>query len=392
MMKKYTPKPMKMHTLGFLLMAALFALASCASNPEDAATNVETPPAAADSLHVLSDMQFNSSGMQLGKLEMRTFHEIVKVNGMIDVPPEYRASVSSYFGGTVKSITLIPGEYVKKGQALFVLENPEFVQMQQDYLEAKGQLVYLKSDYERQKNLVQDNVTSQKTYLKSESAYTVTKVKMKSLGKKLGLMNMNPQSLTIENIQTHVTVTSPINGFVTHVNINRGVYLNSSQAAMDIVNTEHLHLELNIFEKDLKKVRAGQAIRFRLQDDDSKTYKAVVHLVNKTVDPELRTIRIHGYLADEEDAEQFNPGMYVEAEIFSTSVSRPALPMNAAVDLEGKYYVLLRTDATAEGYTFVRKEVFLGASNDGFVEIRNSAEFNEDSEILINGAFNLIKE
>src|SRR5690606_33026367 len=113
--------------------------------------------------------QFQSSNMVLGKMEMGSFHEVVKANGMFDVPPENRAAVSCYFGGTVKDIRLLPGQKVKKGQVLFILENPDYVQMQQDFLEAKGQLAYLKSDYERQKNLAQDNVTSQKNYLKAES-------------------------------------------------------------------------------------------------------------------------------------------------------------------------------------------------------------------------------
>src|SRR5690606_36905728 len=146
--------------------------------------------------------------------------------GMIDVPPANRASISPYFGGYVKEIDLLTGQRVKKGQVLFTIENPEFVQMQQDFLEAKGELVYLSADYERQKSLSKDNVTSQKNFLKAQSDYTVTKVRFESLRKKLELMNINPNKLTIDNIRTKINVTSPIDGYVTKMDVTRGAYLN----------------------------------------------------------------------------------------------------------------------------------------------------------------------
>ncbi|MBK8500845.1 MAG: efflux RND transporter periplasmic adaptor subunit [Saprospiraceae bacterium] len=381
---------MKISTINYLIVAAALTSVSCSfKNPDPLIIATEIPN---EIPYELSETQFQSSGMKLGKMEMKAFHEVVKANGMFDVPPENRATVSSYFGGTVKNIQLLPGERVKEGQVLFILENPDFVQLQQDYLEAKGQLTYLESDYERQKNLAQDNIASQKNYLRAESDYTVTRVKLESLSKKLTLMNLNPSDLTMENIRTTVTVTSPINGYVTQVNITRGMFLNPSQAAITIVNTDHLHLELNIFEKDLPKVRVGQPIRFKTQEDKSKEYQASVHLVNKTVDLENRTIGIHGHLSDEKLSDRFNPGMYLEADIYTTSESRASLPQNALVEVDGKYYVLVLTDSSNVGYAFSKKEVKTGSSNNDYVEILNTDDFEDKSEVLVNGAFNLVTE
>ena len=321
---------------------------------------------------------------------MKEFHQVVKANGMFDVPPENRASISSYYGGTVKNIQLLPGERVKKGQILFILENPDYVQLQQDFLEAKGQLTYLKSDYERQKNLVQDRVTSQKSYLKSESEYTVTRVRVESISKKLKLMNIDPNTLTIGNIHTTINIYSPINGYVTKVNITRGAYLNPSEVAITLVDTDHLHLELNIFEKDISKVDIGQPIRFRVQEDIGRQYEAVVHLVNKVVDPENRTIGIHGHLLNEKLSTKFNPGMYVEAEIYTTSESKKSLPQDAIVEVDGQYYVLVLESSSNGNYVFAQKEVKTGKSDNGYIEILNYQDFNINAEFLVNGAFKLI--
>jgi cobalt-zinc-cadmium efflux system membrane fusion protein len=375
-----------------MMFASLLFFGSCSSQ-SDISEGEETATATTkEGTFALSTNQFQSSGMELGKFEMASFHQVVKAIGKFDVPPENNAAVSSYFAGTVIDIRLLPGEQVKRGQRLFTLENPDFVQMQQDYLEAKGQLTYLKSDFERQKNLVQDNVTSQKNYLKAESDYIVTKVRAESLAKKLTLMNIDPNTLSLENIRTRIQVNSPISGYVTQVNAMRGKFLSPSQTAISIVDTDHMHLELNIFEKDLPKIVKGQPIKFKIQEDKSIEYEAFVYLVNKTIDPENRTIGIHGHLSDEKLTERFNPGMYVEAEIYATTTSKLSLPQNALVDIEGKYYVLVLENFSENEYTFMKREVTTGLSNDGKVEILNYQEFSENPQFLVKGAFNIITE
>ncbi|MEQ9164687.1 MAG: efflux RND transporter periplasmic adaptor subunit [Fulvivirga sp.] len=391
-MANKTKNVIKNKAFNYLIAASLLILSSCSSKTDaEISVEGETQSIIEDAYHLTTN-QFLSSKMAFGKMVPGSFHEVVKANGMFDVPPENRAYVSCYFGGIVKDIRLLPGERVKKGQVLFTLENPDYVQMQQDFLEAKGQLVYLKSDYERQKNLAQDNVTSQKSYLKSESDYTVTKVKVESLSKKLGLMNINPNTLTLENMRTTIIVMSPISGYVTEVAISRGAFLNPSELAVSIVDTDHLHLELNIFEKDLSKVKIGQQIQFRTQGDGSNFKQATVYLVNKTVDSEKRTIGIHGHLSDEKPADTFNPGMYVEAEIYTSTSSKMSLPQDAIVDIDGKYYVLVLQDSIGDSYNFIKKEVKTGLSNNSQVEILNAYDFKEDTEFLVKGAFNLIKE
>ena len=377
--------------LSILYVSLLLGFTSCTTkndSPETESTIVET----STELLQLSSKQFSSSEMQLGTFEEKPFHEIVKATGMFDVPPKNRATISTYFGGTVKDIKLLPGEKVKKGQRLFTLENPDYVQLQQDFLEVQGQLVSLKLDFERQKNLAQDNVTSQKNYLQAESKYTVMQVKFESLRKKLGLMGIHTNNLTIGNIHTTINITSPIDGYVTAVNISRGSFLSPAQTAITIVNTEHLHLELNIFERDLPKVVVGQPIVFKLQNNSQKEYQASVYLVNKTVDVQNRTIGIHGHLADEKMSSIFNPGMYVEADILTTSQSKQALPQSAVVEIDGKYYVLVLKTSSPDGYTFKKHEVITGVTNNGFVEILNAQDFENKAQILINGSFNLITE
>ncbi|MEP5106705.1 MAG: efflux RND transporter periplasmic adaptor subunit, partial [Ekhidna sp.] len=229
-------------------------------------------------------------------------------------------------------------------------------------------------------------------YLKAESDYTIMNVKVESLSKKLTLMGINPTILSTETIQTTIRITSPISGYVTSVNVNKGSFLSPSQTALSIVNTDHLHLELKVFEKDLIKVETDQPILFKLLDGSTKEHQATVHLVNKSVDPEDRTVGIHGHLSEQKLSSKFNPGMYVEADILTTSESKAALPQEAIVELEGKYFVLVLVTSSTESYTFMKKEVNVGSSINGYVQILNANDFKDNSEVLVKGAFNLITE
>lgn len=382
---------MKYHMMFNFFLALMLVLISCSSKTEDASSDVSPESSAKETLEITSK-QFQASEMALGQMEKTLFHEIVKAKGILDVPPANRAEVSTFFGGTVKDVNLLPGDKVRKGQILFLLENPDYVQIQQNYLEATGQLDYLKSDYLRQKNLAEDSVTSQKKYLKAASDYQVTQARIASLEKKLSLMKLNPKNLTIKNIKTEILVTAPISGYVTDVMISEGTYLTPSQVAIKIVNPDHLHLELNVFENDISKISIGQSIRFKIQNDDNVAYKANIKLINRNVDLEKRTVGIHGHLEDESLAEQLIPGMYIEADIYATSEERWALPNNALVDIEGKFYALVLTKKSESQYTFVKREVKTGQSNSQQTEILNVQDFKENTDFIINGAFNLITE
>ena len=380
--------PMKVYGLFTFVILTLF---SCNSG-KDSNEPIQLEDKANSGEVTITTSQFSSSQMELGRFSQRVFHQSVKTNGMFDVPPENKASVSAYFGGYVKELNLLPGQEVKKGQVLLTLENPDYVQLQEDFLVVKAQLGYLKSDFERQQELVKDNVTSQKNFLKAESEYRVTSASYESLKKKLGLMNINPNNITENSIRSTISITAPISGYITSVNAEKGMFLNPADVAATITNPEHLHIELNIFETDFPQVEIGQEIQFRLQKEGSKYYRAKVYLISKSIDAQKRTANVHGHLTKEDEIKLFAPGMYVEAEIFTTTDSLPALPQEAIVNLEDKQYVLIKTGEDPDGIKFDRKEIQVGKTANGFTEIKNAEDFNENSEFLVKGAFNLINE
>ncbi len=382
------------HAMNFInkYILAIIALVvfSCSSKTETTEAETENTASEIETI-TITQSQFKSSKMVLGKMSMQKFSKVVITNGMFDVPPENRASVSVYFGGYVKDISLLPGQEIAKGQVLFSMENPDYINVQQEYLEAKGQLAYLKSDFERQKNLYNEQVASKKNYLKAASDYQVTLARYEALKKKLGLMNINPEKVKAENIKSIIVVRAPISGFITSVNAVKGKYLNPSDISVNITNPDHLHLELNVFEKDYLKLKVGQPIEFTLQNNPNKVYEASVYLISKSIDAVSRVANVHGHLSHEDEAHSFAPGMYVEAKILTATDTVLALPQEAIINVEDAYFVLRKKQSNSGSTAFEKVEVKVGDTAKGYTAILNADKLGEKANYLVKGAFYLIQ-
>jgi cobalt-zinc-cadmium efflux system membrane fusion protein len=369
----------------------LLALVLTACNNSEKESPLLTSPERRDDIVHLTKAQFENAKMEIGQLTEKPFAETVQTSGMIDVPPQSRAVISAFAGGYIKNTPLLVGNKVSKGQRLVTLENPEFITMQQNYLETAEQLSYLKSEYERQKIMFDEKITSQKSYLKAESEYRSNLARYNSLKKNLEMLNINPASVKAGNIVSAVNIYSPIDGNVTRVFVNTGTYVSPADKIMEIMNTDHIHLELKVFEKDLLQLKKEQEILFTVPEASKEVFKGEVHLVGTSIDPNTRIAMVHGHI-DEKDEQNFTAGMFVEAQIVTGTSNQWALPENAVVEMEGKNYVLLIKNESAEEFEILPVEVKIGSTYNGFTAIGKSEEFKPETKFLTKGAFVLLKE
>ena len=339
-------------------------------------------------LTTVTSAQFKSSGMEIASPTEQDFDVTVKASGKIDVPPQNRAKVNTFMGGYVKSTTLLVGNRVTKGQALLTLQNTEFLDIQKEYMEVAEQLNFLKSEYDRQKTLYDEKITSQKNYLKAESDYKRAKAMHQSLRAKLLLLNINPRNVERGILTSTITIFSPITGDIVIMNANVGMYVAPSDVILEIVDTDHLHLELAVFEKDILNVKIGQKIHFKVPEASKDVFNAEVHLVGKSIEGNDRTINIHGHL-DDAIKQKLLTGMFVEAGIIIDSKKGLAIPSEALVTENNKNFVLL-LDNEKNGYSFKKVSVTIGEKSENFVEILPNTLINSSSRILTKGVFDLV--
>lgn len=330
----------------------------------------------------ITKAQFEGEKMAFGTLAEYDFNETVKVNGMIDVPPKNKSSVSTFTGGYITKTPLLVGDSVKKGQLLVTLENPEFVELQQNYLEVSEQLNYLKSEFNRQKTLFDEKITSEKNYLKAESAYKSNLAHYNGLRKKLQMLNLNPSSVEQGRIASTINLYAPISGHVTKVNVSNGTYVSPSDVIMEIVDIDHIHLELLVFEKDIMQIKKDQKIEFTIPEASDKTFEAEVHLVGTTIDEQTRRVKVHGHV--DNDKENFIVGMFVDADIIIDSKKGFGLPKEALIEVDNKFFVLILDEENTDEFRFETFKLELGKQTEAYVEILNF-EALKDKQIVIKG-------
>jgi cobalt-zinc-cadmium efflux system membrane fusion protein len=384
-----------------LFFAIGLAIMSCGGKPTPESINATKHNEEENTIEFTA-AQYKTAGIELGKIENKQISGTIRVNGKLDVPPQQMVSISVPLGGFLKSTPLLQGSRVKKGQVIATMENLEFIQLQQDYLEAKNQFEFAKTDYERQVDLAKENVNAQKTLQQAKTTYSSWQTKAIGLREKLKMINVDITSAENGNITGVINLYSPINGYVTEVNVNIGKFVNPSDILFEIVDTQHLHAELTVFEKDVPKLKIGQKVRFTLANE-AKERMATIYLLGREIGPD-RTIRIHCHI-DIEDTDLL-PGMYLKAVVETGGIEVPALPDKAIIDYQGKKYIFYQLtqqphsvlknenkEQHAEEYHFTMIEVQVGNSEMGYTEVTLPADFPmETVQIVVKNAYAILSK
>lgn len=341
------------------------------------------------SVVVVTQDQFKTMNMEISPLVEKDFDVVIKASGRIDVPPQKRAKVTSFVGGFVKSLSHMVGDKVTKGQPLLTLESPEYLDIQQSYLEIFGQLSYLKSEYERQRTLFNEKIASQKKYLEAESDYKKAKATYESLRQKLRLLNINPEQVEQGKLSSSVTVYAPISGDITIINANMGMSVSPSDVIMEIVDTKSLHLELSVFEKNVFDLKNGQKVKFIIPQISSDEFEAVISLIGKSVEGNDRIITVYATL-DDAAKQKLLSGMFAEAQIVADSKKVLSVPVDALTSEESNQFLLV-LEAEKEGnYTFRKTLVKTGERNGEWVEVLVDNNIKADARILVKGVYDVI--
>lgn len=335
-----------------------------------------------ESVATLTDAQYKNAGIEMGKTEMRDVFSVLKLNGKIDVPPQNLVSVSVPLGGYLKSTKLIPGMKIGKGEVIAVIEDPQYIQLQQDYLTAKAEFAYNESEYLRQKELNESKATSDKVYEQAKAAYQTQNVLVKSLEQKLRLIGLNPKAVTANAITKSISVYSPINGFVSAVNVNIGKYVTPSDVLFELVNPNDIHLNLTVFDQDVNKLTIGQKVFAFSNSNPDKKYEGKIILMSKNLSQDNAT-QVQCRFQQFDSA--LLPGMFMNAIIELSGGNATVLPDDAIVRFENKHFVFI--EKGDKQYEML--EVQIGNAENGFTEIID-AEKLENKNIVVKGAYNLL--
>lgn len=376
-----------MNKYNILILIALSSLfLSCGT--EQTAKNenkVEEDP----SIIKVTHEQFTSMKMQVTDLEEREFDATINAAGKVEVPPKDRVKVTSFVSGYVKSIPLLVGTKVSKGQVLLTLESLEYIDLQQSYMEIAGQMSYLLSEYERQKSLFAEKISSQKKYLEAESDYKRAKATYESLKQKLQVLHIDPTQVEKGLFSSHIVIYSPIAGDITSINVNAGMAISSSDVIMEIVDTQAMYLELAVFEKDIFDLEKGQKIRFNIPQVGDEQYEAIINQIGKSVEGDNRVINIYASIMPDV-RQKMLVGMFVNAQLIVASRKALSVPFDAVIaDMDDSYILTLVADENGV-FTFAKTAVTTGERDGDWVEIIPQKMLPSKTKVLFKGVYDLV--
>jgi cobalt-zinc-cadmium efflux system membrane fusion protein len=392
-----------------LLVSCFFFLTSCGEKKTEETHEEEK----SETEVALTEAQFKTVGIETGSIEMKNLNTVIKANGYTAVPPQNMANISTLIGGVVKDIYVLEGTYVAKGKTLATIQNLEVTEMQEDYNSAIANIEYLQLEYNRQKTLSDENVNPRKTFQEVKSKLAVERARAQAAKNKLQALHVSLSGST-----SLIPIVSPISGYVGKISITKGAFAETGVTLFEVVDNSQMHLDLNVFEKDLGKISVGQEVDFVLTNQSNKSIKGKIFGINKSFSNESKTVAVHAKI-NPSDAKDLISGMYVAANINITNQTVQALPKEAVVRNGDKYYIYIQeehqeeapkvkkeehqhkegeahtehAEGEEEGHNevhFKAIEVVPGTTDLGYTEIKLVEEIPADAKIVIKGAFYLL--
>lgn len=378
---------MKKTHLIYIFLILIIAGCNSASQKQESDAHTEGADKHNDDLISITKAQFENSNFEIGKSDSLDFSEKINVRGVIDVPPKNKASISTFFEGYVSKTSLLIGDIVKKGDILVELSNPDYITIQQGYVENHAKLEYLSSEFQRKKNLLEDKVISQKVFQETRSLFKAAQAKDKALKKKIELMHLSPQRILKGHFSEKIKIYSPISGKISKMFISQGTYVAKSEPMMEIIDTDHVHLELKVFEKDMNYLKPDQDIEFQIPEVSDSTYKGYVRLIGAEIGND-RSIKVHAH--PQKKSDHFKVGMFVKAMFSIHPQKMLALPESAFADLDGNTYVLKLKEKQKDTYIFEKIEVKNTEVQNAHKALVTSVDIDEDTVYLTQGTFDLL--
>lgn len=331
---------------------------------------------------ILSAEQMRMIDVQFGQLEMKQLTAVLNANGILKVPNQNKAAVTSLYGGVIKNIYVTPGAYVQKGQAVASISNTSFIAMQEEFLTVAEKLVLASLELSRQIDLQSGNAGALKNLQAAEAEYNALQTRKSSLSKQLNMLGISSSNLSNDNIKSEIIIKSPIKGVVSEIDVNIGSYVDMNTPIAGVVDNSQLHVDLFVYEKDLNKLKIGQTIHFTLTNNPIKEYDAEIHAISNTFEENIKAVSVHAEVKGDKNG--LIDGMSVIASVSLKDAETLAVPLTALVNNNGQDYIIIYHEKDS---SFVRVPVLKGTSDVGYCEIMPIMDIAPDTKIVTKGAF-----
>lgn len=338
----------------------------------------------------LSEKQVKAVDLKMGEAQEREMDAMLHVNGSLVLRAQDMGNVSSLMGGIVKNVYVKEGQMVSRGQVVATIENTDVVTLQREYYTAYKESEMARLELDRQKSLASAGAGIKKTLQMSEKNYKVAQANLLGTGRQLQQMGISTKEVATGKFTTVFPLRAPISGTVSDMQASLGSYADMQTPLMKIRNNHAVECDLNIFEKDIAKVKVGDQVLVSLTNQPGVNVSGRVYGMNQYLNKGTKSVAVHVKLDAKRGAKLFE-GMYVSGQIATGRQLCMTLPDKAIVSADGKQYVFALNQQHSKGgtYSFSRHEVTTGVSNNGYTEVALCKHLKKGQKIVTDNAFYL---
>lgn len=379
----------------FILVAALTVITfvgfSFLSQSKAETSESENQEEEIDFLNIpLSEKQVKAVDLKMGEAQEREMDAMLHVNGSLVLRAQDMGNVSSLMGGIVKNVYVKEGQMVSRGQVVATIENTDVVTLQREYYTAYKESEMARLELDRQKTLASAGAGIKKTLQMSEKNYKVAQANLLGTGRQLQQMGISTKEVAKGKFTTVFPLRAPISGTVSDMQASLGSYADMQTPLMKIRNNHAVECDLNVFEKDIAKVKVGDQVLVSLTNQPGVNVSGRVYGMNQYLNKGTKSVAVHVKLDAKRGAKLFE-GMYVSGQIATGRQLCMTLPDKAIVNADGKQYVFALNQQHSKGgtYSFSRHEVTTGVSNNGYTEVALCKHLKKGQKIVTDNAFYL---
>lgn len=363
-----------------LLFACSILLFSCGGKKNEATEEKPREEAhAEENVAELTHEQVKTIGIELGSVERKELTHSVKANGILTVPNNNKAFVTSLSGGVIRTLLVQPGSYVKEGQTIATIVNPQLIQTQQQLQQVNANIALTETEVKRQRQLVEGNAAPLKRLQQAESELATLQAQKEGLEKELRTVGA---SLSFSST---VAIKAPISGTVSKVIAQLGSNADVNTPLAEIVNNSQLHLDLYVYEKDLPNLKPEQTIHFTLTNNPGREYDAQIYSIGTAFEKDSKTVPVHARVSG--DKTGLIDGMNITALVSLDKSTVPAVPVDAIVTYQGQDYIFAVKSTDTDGIHFERIPVAKGTVDVGYAEVTLLKPLPADAKIVTKGSF-----
>ncbi len=337
----------------------------------------------------LSPEAIEQAGIKTEEISLRPVSAEYAFTGKVSINETRLAHVGPRIHGRAVEVFANPGDYVKKGQPLAIIDSTELGEAQSQYLKAKTAFEIAERSFERAKIVLEGKVISTGEFQRREGEYLSAKTELKAAEDRLHLIGMTEKEISAIGrehiINSRVAIYSPISGAVIERHLTLGEVVEPVKPLFTIADLSSLWVIADVPEADIPRIKKGQTVATVVSPYPEKVFKGKIGYISEVIDPETRSVKVR---AEVENAKgMLKPEMFATVRI-STSEREKALAVpESAVQREGEKSIVF---VAVGEHEFAKRIVEIGPRLNGLHRVLSGVK--EGERIVVKGAFTLKSE